>query len=336
MRMKRAVAAVAAVMVVALSAAPALAASIPAQPGPLSVSPGQGPAGTTFTASQDVPFGFARANCVDWFVRFDGSIESGHDGNSQGPTRSGTIQVPATASPGFHSVLSYCVTLDGETNVVGQGTFEVPAPATTTTTTIATTTTTTTIATTTTAPPTTTTTVKPTTTTAKATTTTAKGTTSTAKGTTTIPKATTTIATTTTAAPTTTTTTLPPSTTAPTKTAQVRDLVLDKPSVTPGGDVTATGEGCDPGATVTLEIEGSQVGETTAKSDGTFSTPIEVPDVDPGRLEVVAHCGPVITTPLDVVLASTVSNNSSVLVLAFFVIVLAALLWYGWTARRGL
>src|SRR4029077_3628130 len=130
---------------------------------------------------------------------------------------------------------------------------------------------------------------------------------------------------------------LPPSTTAPTTTvAEVRDLVLDKSSVTPGGDVTATGKGCDPGATVTLEIEGSQVGETTAKSDGTFSTPIEVPDVDPGRLEVVAHCGPVITTPLDVVLASTVSNNSSMLVLAFFVIVLAALLWYGWQARRGL
>jgi hypothetical protein len=333
MRMRRAVAAVAAVMVVALSATPAFAASIPPQPGPLSVNPPQGPAGSSFTASQDVPFGFARANCVDWFVRFDGSIESGHDGNSQGPTRSGTIQVPTTATPGFHSVLSYCVTLDSETNVVGQGTFEVPAPPTTTTTTS---TTTTTIATTTTAPPTTTTTVKPTTTTAKATTTTAKGTTSIAKGTTTIPKATTTIATTTTAA-TTTTTTIATTTTAPTTTvAEVRDLVLDKPSVTPGGDVTATGKGCDPGATVTLEIDGKQVGETTAKSDGTFSTPIDVPDVDPGRLEVIAHCGPVITTQLDVVLASTVSNNSSMLVLAFFVIVLAALLWYGWQARRGL
>ena len=118
--------------------------------------------------------------------------------------------------------------------------------------------------------------------------------------------------------------------------AQVRDLVLDKPSVTPGGDVTATGEGAMPEPPSPSRSRASQVGETTVKSDGTFSTPIEVPDVDPGRLEVVAHCGPVITTPLDVVLASTVSNNSSVLVLAFFVIVLAALLWYGWTARRGL
>jgi hypothetical protein len=334
MRMKRAVAAVAAVMVVALSAAPALAASIAPQPGPLSVNPPQGPGGTTFTASQDVPFGFARANCVDWFVRFDGTTESGHDGNSQGPTRSATIQVPVDAAPGFHSVLSYCTDLKQQTNVVGNATFEVPAPATTTTTST-TSTTTTTIATTTTAPTTTapTTTVKPTTTTVKPTTTTAKVTTTAAKATTT-----TTIATTTTAATTTTTTTttLPPSTTAPLKTAEVRDLVLDKPSVTPGGDVTATGQGCDSGAAVTLEIEGKQVGETTAGSDGTFSTPIAVPDVDPGRLEVVAHCGPVITTQLDVVLASTLSNNSSMLVLAFFVIVLTALLWYGWQARRGL
>ena len=238
------------------------------------------------------------------------------------------------APPGTYNVTATCVSLDGLPTQFPPTQFTVLAPATTTTatTTTTTSTTTTTIATTTTAPPTTTTTVKPTTTTAKATTTTAKGTTTTAKSTTT-----TTIATTTTAPTTTTTTTLPPSTTAPTTTVtEVRDLVLDKPSVTPGGDVTATGKGCDPGATVTLEIDGKQVGETTAKSDGTFSTPIDVPDVDPGRLEVVAHCGPVITTQLDVVLASTVSNNSSMLVLAFFVIVLAALLWYGWQARRGL
>ncbi len=102
----------------------------------------------------------------------------------------------------------------------------------------------------------------------------------------------------------------------------------------PGGDVTAIGTGCDPGATVTLEIAGEEVGATTADDNGRFSTPIDVPDVDPGRLEVLARCGPVLTTQLDVVLASSVSNNSTILVLAFFVIVLFALLWYGWQARR--
>ncbi|HMK13314.1 MAG TPA: hypothetical protein VK461_17120, partial [Acidimicrobiales bacterium] len=115
---------------------------------------------------------------------------------------------------------------------------------------------------------------------------------------------------------------------------EVRDLALDKPSVPPGGDVNATGQGCDPGATVTLEMEGQQVGTTTAKDDGSFSAPVDVPDLDPGRFEVQAHCGPVLTTELDVVLASSVSNNSSILVAAFFLIVLFALLWYGWQARR--
>jgi hypothetical protein len=106
--------------------------------------------------------------------------------------------------------------------------------------------------------------------------------------------------------------------------------------VSPGGDVKATGTGCDPGATVTLEIEGEQVGETTAGSDGSFSTPIDVPDVDPGRLEVDAHCGPVLTTQLDVVLASSVSGGQSILlVIAISVLVLFALLWYGIQTRRS-
>ena len=333
MRMRRAVAAVAAVLVVAVSAMPAARAQSIPGPGLFTVDPSSGPAGTTITGSQPVDAAFAKTQCKQWYFTFDPGLMSSTDTNEAGPTRQATLQVPLNAPPGDYGVHSFCVPLRGSPFGVGDSSFRVLPPPTTTTTTS---TTTTTIATTTTAPPTTTTTVKPTTTTAKATTTTAKATTTTKKAaTTTI--ATTTIATTTTAPTTTTTTTLPPSTTAPTTTvAEVRDLVLDKSTVTPGGDVNATGKGCDPGATVTLEIDGKQVGETTAKSDGTFSTPIDVPDVDPGRLEVVAHCGPVITTQLDVVLASTVSNNSSILVLAFFVIVLTALLWYGWQARRGL
>ena len=123
---------------------------------------------------------------------------------------------------------------------------------------------------------------------------------------------------------------------AATRLVEVRALALDKPSVPPGGDVKATGEGCDPDATVTLEIEGEQVGETTADQDGSFSTPIAVPDVDPGRLEVQAHCGPVLTTDLDVVLASSVSGGTSILlVITCSVIVLFALLWYGLRSSRG-
>ena len=98
----------------------------------------------------------------------------------------------------------------------------------------------------------------------------------------------------------------------------------------------ATGEGCDPHATVTLEIEGDKVGETTADQNGSFSTPIAVPDVDPGRLEVQAHCGPVLTTDLDVVLASSVSGGTSILlVITCGVIVLFGLLWYVLRGSRG-
>jgi hypothetical protein len=87
---------------------------------------------------------------------------------------------------------------------------------------------------------------------------------------------------------------------------------------------------------VTLEIAGEEVGSTTAEDDGTFETEIEVPNVEPGRVEVLARCGPVLTTELDIVLASEVSSGTStVLVLMFFLIVLAALLWYGRQARQA-
>ncbi len=87
---------------------------------------------------------------------------------------------------------------------------------------------------------------------------------------------------------------------------------------------------------MTLEIAGEEVGSTTAEDDGTFETEIEVPNVEPGRVEVLARCGPVLTTELDVVLASEVSSGTStVLVLMFFLIVLAALLWYGRQTRQA-
>jgi len=87
---------------------------------------------------------------------------------------------------------------------------------------------------------------------------------------------------------------------------------------------------------VTLEIEGEQVGQTTAGSDGSFATPISVPDVEPGRLVVDAHCGPVLTTQLDIVLASSVAGGQSILlVIAICVLLLFGLLWYGLQSRRS-
>jgi hypothetical protein len=114
----------------------------------------------------------------------------------------------------------------------------------------------------------------------------------------------------------------------------VRALDIDESTVPPGGEVTATGQGCDPGASVTLEIAGEEVGRATADNAGTFETEIDVPNVEPGRVEVLARCGPVLTTDLDIVLASEVSSGTSnFLVLMFFLIVLVALLWYGRQTR---
>ena len=174
------------VAVIAVMMLPTVAGAQAAPPGPLSINPTSGDAGSSFTGSQDISFGFARANCVDWFMLFDATVPSPHDGNAQGPTRSATMQVPLNAAPGAHSVTSYCIDLKKGTSQVGSATFTVIGPTTTTTTTT-TSTTTTTIATTTTASTTTTvattTTAKPTTTTAQPTTTTAKATTTTAKAT---------------------------------------------------------------------------------------------------------------------------------------------------------
>ncbi len=275
------------------------AATAPPSPGPFSISPTSGPVGTSIAGTQDIPFGFARANCVDWFFTL-GSDGSSHDGNSQGPTRTGSLQVAPGTTPATYAVIAYCVDLKNGTSQVGTAAFTVTGPET---------------------ddhdvnehddhdchhddgdddddggdhhdrqadhhdrqgdhdhrqgahdhhqgdddradhhcrrlPP------------------------------------------------------HPPrrprrprprsrqrlqhrAGPLPSSRAPSRST---SPSVAPGGDVNATGTGCDPGATVTLEIAGEQVGETTADSDGSFSTPIDVPDVDPGRLEVIAHCGPVLTT----------------------------------------
>ena len=69
-------ASVAAATVLAISMAGAVRAATNFQPGPLSIDPTSGLAGTTITGTQDVPFGFARGNCVDWFFKFGPDVPS--------------------------------------------------------------------------------------------------------------------------------------------------------------------------------------------------------------------------------------------------------------------
>jgi hypothetical protein len=121
----------------------------------------------------------------------------------------------------------------------------------------------------------------------------------------------------------------PPETT--TTTVPGPGLHLYPPSVPPGGQLDIKGHGCVPGAAVSVAVGDHPVGATTADDSGGFSAPVDVPPLAPGRYQVAADCGPVLTTPLDVVLATSVSQGGTALALLGFFVLLAGLLM-----RRGL
>ncbi|HUO48974.1 MAG TPA: hypothetical protein VMU09_09085 [Acidimicrobiales bacterium] len=82
--------------------------------------------------------------------------------------------------------------------------------------------------------------------------------------------------------------------------------------------MTATGHGCDANVTVVLTMADRQVGQTTAGADGTFTTPLDVGTFPVGRYAVLAQCGPLLTTSLDIVLASQVVEPTTTFVLIIF------------------
>jgi len=118
-----------------------------------------------------------------------------------------------------------------------------------------------------------------------------------------------------------------PTTPAPTEMAagpvSTSYLELDQAAIAPGGAVTATGRGCPGGARVDLAIGSADIGRTVAGPDGSFEAPLHLSEVAVGRHDVEAHCGPVLTAPLDVVLASHVEAGASttVAIILFFVLI---------------
>jgi hypothetical protein len=97
--------------------------------------------------------------------------------------------------------------------------------------------------------------------------------------------------------------------------------VLDRPSVRPGDPLSAAGRGCEPGASVTLTSGGDRVGVAVADTDGNFVAPVEFKRIEPGRHQVTAHCGIVLTGAVDqVVTSSTGGHSSTLIVLVFFVL----------------
>jgi hypothetical protein len=106
-------------------------------------------------------------------------------------------------------------------------------------------------------------------------------------------------------------------------------LLLDRAAVIPGGDVLATGRGCDPGAAVDLTVapdpggDGSRprpVGRATADAAGNFDSDLDTDDLPIGRHRLEASCGTLLATDLDVVLAANVTGPGQSLTFVWVII----------------
>ncbi|MGW5050579.1 hypothetical protein [Actinokineospora sp. NPDC004072] len=207
-----------------------------------------------------------------------------------------TVAVPRTAEQGTHPIDVHCYNAKAGTRFTIRGVVPTTTnpPVTTTTRPPVTTTT---------RPPVTTTTPPPTTTTTPPTTT----------------------------LTTTTTTTAPPTTSdtpvVTTTEQESADLSLDRPAIQPGEALTATGQGCAPGAAVLLTSGGEVVGATTADARGEFTAAVEFTRVEPGRHQITADCGIVLTGAVDqLVTSSTGGGSTALVVLVFFVLAGAAMI----------
>ncbi len=299
----------------ALAAAPAGAAEV-------SASPAQGPPGTPFDVTVTGFYAAGALLCYEQltitFQTTSGTaIQSWTEPvpTSSPQTYSGFTAPEATDNPAtYYEIKASCpqdpVTGGEGTSAIGY--FDLTPPPTTTTTT------TTTV-------PTTTPTTQPVTPTtaphgATTTTTAHAGTTPTTK-----PSSSTTSSTSST-----TTTTKPGTTTTTTTATPVvlsgEDLELSSLSIPPAGSVSATGQGCKASVPVLLTVDQAIVGATKSGANGSFSTPLNVSTFPVGQYLVVAHCGPTLTSDLDVVLATEANpDTSTLLIIVFFLLIGLAL-----------
>ena len=250
------------------------------------LKPSSGPAGSSFTISWDF-YPCSTAIAFSW----DGSPLTSANADLKTTSGAVTTTVPANAKPGPHAVAGTCTNARTRKPLTGGSTFTVTGTVTTT--------------------PVTT----PVTPVSKPN-----------NPVTTPNRPVTTTPTTTTPPPT--TTTPPPSTTdtppTPTTTSTEPgpgDLVLDRPSIQPGDELSATGKGCDPWHEVTLTSDGENVGTGMADSAGKFTTPVEFTRIEAGRHTVVADCGIRLTGAVDqVVTSSSGGHSGTLIVLVFFVL----------------
>ncbi|WP_436501723.1 hypothetical protein [Actinokineospora sp. HUAS TT18] len=81
-----------------------------------------------------------------------------------------------------------------------------------------------------------------------------------------------------------------------------------------------------PGHAVEISSEGELIGRATVDESGRFATRLDFRTIAPGRHVVTAHCGVVLSSVIDHILAaSTGAATGSAAVLLFVVLVIAAL-----------
>ncbi|MFC8043195.1 hypothetical protein [Nocardia sp. NPDC057353] len=103
-------------------------------------------------------------------------------------------------------------------------------------------------------------------------------------------------------------------------------LELTPVAIAPGGEVTASGRGCDPGAPVELSIGRTPVGTAVAAADGSFTARLTLSAIEVGRHDVRTWCGRTLTAALDVVLVSSVDGGASTIAILLFFLLLGG--WF--------
>ncbi|WP_131768927.1 hypothetical protein [Candidatus Protofrankia californiensis] len=102
--------------------------------------------------------------------------------------------------------------------------------------------------------------------------------------------------------------------------------MLDKPVVSAGDTLVANGAGCAPAAEVVITSEdGKTIGRTVADATGRFSTVVQFATYRVGNRSIIANCGPVLRSEVNMVLSSSTGGTSNTFVLLLFFLLVGSL-----------
>lgn len=88
------------------------------------------------------------------------------------------------------------------------------------------------------------------------------------------------------------------------------------------------GQGCTPGAPVSVTVDGDAVSNTVANEKGEFHTTFATGTTPAGKHTVQATCGPTLNAVLDIVLVSETGSPAPTIAM-----ILLFLLMIGWLQR---